>query len=106
MFSKLMKQVTVIAFASLIIIGGGKTVSAGTIPASIQRKYRKLVAPNVRSSLNIRAKASTSSAKVGTFKNGDIGTVISRGKTWTKIRSGSVKGYVASRYVLYGTDIY
>lgn len=106
MVSKWIKQVTFMVLACIFIVGGGVTVLADSVPASIEQKYRGLVAPNVRSSLNIRKKASTNSSKVGTFRNGDIGRVISKGDNWTKIRSGSVTGYVANQYVLYGTDIY
>lgn len=56
----------------------------------------------VSSYLNIRAEATTSSESIGRLYNGGGGTVISTGKEWTKIKSGSVTGYVNNEYIITG----
>lgn len=68
--------------------------------------YRGKAAPNVRSVLNIRKKKSTSSPVVGKFKKGSIGTVLKKGKEWSRIRSGKVTGYVKNEYLIWGSNIY
>ena len=68
--------------------------------------YRGKAAPNVRSVLNIRKKNSISSPVVGKFKKGNIGTVLKKGKEWSRIRSGKVTGYVKNEYLIWGSDIH
>lgn len=68
--------------------------------------YQGKAAPNVRSVLNIRKKKSTASPVVGKFKKGSIGTVIKKGKKWSKIRSGDVTGYVKNDYLVWGSEIH
>lgn len=68
--------------------------------------YRGKAAPNVRSVLNIRKKKSISSPVVGKFKKGNIGTVLKKGKEWSRIRSGKVTGYVKNEYLIWGSDIH
>ena len=68
--------------------------------------YKGKAAPNVRSVLNIRKKKSTSSPVVGKFKKGNIGTVLKKGKEWSRIRSGKVTGYVKNEYLIWGSSIH
>lgn len=68
--------------------------------------YRGKAVPNVRSVLNIRKKNSISSPVVGKFKKGNIGTVLKKGKEWSRIRSGKVTGYVKNEYLIWGSDIH
>lgn len=68
--------------------------------------YRGKAAPNVRSVLNIRKKKSISSPVVGKFKKGNIGTVLKKGKEWSRIRSGKVTGYVKNEYLIWGSNIH
>lgn len=60
----------------------------------------------MRSVLNIRKKKSISSPVVGKFKKGNIGTVLKKGKEWSRIRSGKVTGYVKNEYLIWGSDIH
>ena len=65
-------------------------------------KYDKMVIADVENSLNVREKASTDSKVVGQMKRGTAGTIVKKGKQWTKIKSGKVVGYVSNDYVLTG----
>lgn len=65
-------------------------------------KYDKMVIADVENSLNVREKASTDSKVVGQMKRGNAGTIVKKGKQWTKIKSGKVVGYVSNDYVLTG----
>ncbi|MBQ3665393.1 MAG: cell wall hydrolase [Lachnospiraceae bacterium] len=59
---------------------------------------------NIEECLNIRAAADENSDIVGKLYAGAGGTVLEKGDTWTKISSGSVEGYVATQYLLFGED--
>lgn len=59
---------------------------------------------NVDEYLNIRAAADENSDVVGKLYAGAGGTVIEKGIEWTKISSGSVEGYVATKYILFDAD--
>lgn len=54
--------------------------------------------------LNIRKAADKNSEIIGKLYVGSGGDVVKRGKKWTKISSGSVKGYVSSEYLLFDKD--
>ena len=75
-------------------------------PEYTSSTYQGKAAPDVRSVLNIRKKKSTSSLVVGKFKKGNIGTVLKKGREWTKIRSGKVTGYVKNDYLIWGNNIH
>ena len=53
----------------------------------------------VRSSLNLRQKASTSSKSLARMKNGTDVAVLERGSKWSKIQYGSKIGYVMNSYL-------
>ena len=57
---------------------------------------------NVSSSLNIRQSASTSSAIVGTLKNGQSFNIIGKSGGWYHIQVNGVTGYVSGEYVQEG----
>lgn len=59
---------------------------------------------NVDEYLNIRAAADENSDVLGKLYAGAGGTVIEKGTEWTKISSGSVEGYVATKYILFDAD--
>ena len=59
---------------------------------------------NVTEYLNIRAEASQDSQVVGKLYPGSGGDVLERGAEWTKISSGSVEGYVANQYIVFGAE--
>lgn len=67
-----------------------------------EAKTSNLAVAVVSSYLNIRAEATTSSESIGRLYNGGGGTVLSTGKEWTKIKSGSIKGYVNNEYIITG----
>lgn len=75
------------------------------IPVEAASKYQKMVVANVENSLNVREKASTNSTVVGKMKRGSVGTIVQKGAQWTKIKSGTVVGYVSNDYVLSGTKM-
>ncbi|MDS0526619.1 SH3 domain-containing protein [Clostridium sp. SHJSY1] len=54
---------------------------------------------NVTSYLNIRHSASTSSAVIGTLKNGDTFEIISNSNGWYNIKSQNAVGFIKSDYV-------
>jgi cell wall-associated NlpC family hydrolase len=64
--------------------------------------YTNLGIAVVNSSLNIRKKATTSSAVVGVMKNHAACEIISTSGSWSLVQSGSVKGYVYNKYLATG----
>ncbi len=54
---------------------------------------------NVNSSLRIRESASTSSAVIGTLRNGNTFDIISKSGGWYQINYNGTKGYVHGDYV-------
>ena len=52
----------------------------------------------------IRSEASKDSKAAGYLYRGEAVEVVFRGEKWTEIRSGSVKGFVKNRYLVYGPD--
>ena len=61
---------------------------------------------DVEDFLCIRKKADAESEILGKLYPTAVATVVKEGKTWTKIKSGSVKGYVKNEYLVFGTDAY
>ena len=51
--------------------------------------------------LNVRAKNSTEAEVVGKLYVGAGGEVLKKGKNWTKIKSGSVTGWVSTEYLVF-----
>ncbi len=54
------------------------------------------------SKLNVRKSASTSASIVGKMVAGSGATIVSKGDSWTKIKSGSVTGYISNKYYVSG----
>lgn len=54
---------------------------------------------NITTILNIRQSASTSSAVLGTLKNGATFDIVGKSGSWYNIKTGSIVGYVHSDYV-------
>lgn len=90
-------------FIGLYIIGVGLFCSIEVKADELQ--YEKMVIANVEQSLNIREKASTQGTIVGQMKRGSVGTILTKGKQWTKIKSGNVTGFVSNRYILTGSEM-
>ncbi len=70
------------------------------------KKWKNKLMAKVDDCLNIREASSEDSAVIGKLRKGDAAKVVKKGKTWTKIKSGSVTGYVKNEYCVYGTKAY
>lgn len=70
------------------------------------KKWKNKLMARVDDCLNIREAASEDSAVLGKLRKGDAAKVVKKGKTWTKIKSGSVAGYVKNEYCVYGAKAY
>lgn len=68
------------------------------------RMEKELTMANVQNALNIRAKASEESEKVGFLYKDCGGTILERENGWTKIKSGNVIGWAKDEYLLFGED--
>lgn len=71
-----------------------------------EQQWQDKVMADVEDSLSIRAKGNEKAKIVGKLYPTSVATVVKQGKDWTKIESGSVKGYVKSEYLLFGSDAY
>ena len=93
---------------------GDSTQTTATVKkeeTSIQLKpiyssYKGWAAPAVKSFLNVRSVSSSSGTVVGKLKKGSIAKVIKKGKKWSKVQSGKVRGYVYNEYLVWDKDIY
>lgn len=66
--------------------------------------YEGMFIADVEGYLNIRQEASEDSEIVGKLSKNAGGEVLENGDGWTKIRSGSVEGYVKTEYIILGTQ--
>lgn len=57
------------------------------------------------SKLNVRKSASTSASIVGKMVAGSAATIVSKGDSWTKIKSGSITGYISNKYYITGDAV-
>ena len=57
-----------------------------------------------KGSVNVREGAGTDSAIIGKLFEGGAADVVEKGEEWTKIVSGSVEGYIANEFLLYGKE--
>ena len=71
-----------------------------------EQEWQDKVMADVDDSLSIRAKGNADAEIVGKLYPTSVATVIKEGKTWTKIESGSVKGYVKNKDLVFGTEAY
>ena len=76
-----------------------------TLSAEEQEWQDKLMA-DVKDFLYVRAKADADSDIVGKLYKGDRALIKKQGSEWTKIASGSVKGYVKNEYCVVGQEAY
>ncbi len=76
-----------------------------TLTAEEKEWQDKLMA-DVKDFLYVRAEADADSEIVGKLYKGDRALVKKQGNEWTKITSGSVKGYVKNEYCVFGQDAY
>ena len=66
--------------------------------------YDKLVMANVEEAVNVRSEASEKSNLIGKFYKECGGEIIERKNGWTKIKTGSLTGWVKDTYLLFGND--
>ena len=59
---------------------------------------------NISDYLNIRSEANEEAEIVGKLYEGAGGDVLEKGEQWTKVRSGSVEGYVATSYLVFDKE--
>lgn len=76
-----------------------------TLSAEEQEWQDKLMA-DVKDFLYVRAKADADSDIVGKLYKGDRALIKKQGSEWTKIASGSVKGYVKNEYCVFAQEAY
>lgn len=76
-----------------------------TLTAEEQEWQDKLMA-DVKDFLYVRAKADADSEIVGKLYKGDRALVKKQGSEWTRIASGSVKGYVKNEYCVFAQEAY
>ncbi|MGN0384017.1 MAG: SH3 domain-containing protein [Eubacterium sp.] len=67
-------------------------------------EYDGLFMVNVDDYLSVRADAASDAEIIGKLYAGSGGTVIEEGEDWTKITSGNLTGYVATKYICIGKD--
>lgn len=67
-------------------------------------KTSKLAVAKVNDYVNVRKGAKESSEEVGKLYKGCVGTVVESKNGWTKIKSGSVTGYVKNSYLYLGKE--
>ncbi len=82
------------------------TTSEDEKAAKLEKEWQDKVMADVKDSLSVRAKADADSKLVGKLYPTSVATVIDQGKRWTKIKSGDVKGYVKTSYLIFGMDAY
>lgn len=70
------------------------------------KKWKNKLMADVDDCLNIRKAPSEDSQVLGKLRKGDAAKVLKKGKNWTKIKSGSVTGYVNNEYCVYGEKAY
>ncbi len=66
--------------------------------------YSNIAIAKVNDFVNVRAHASEDSEVVGKLYSNGAGTVLKKKGSWVKIESGSVVGYVKSKYVVIGDE--
>ncbi len=83
-----------------------KTEKKGEKKVSEAEKWANKLMADVSDRLNIRKSSNENSKIVGKLRKGDVATIIEKGKKWTKIKSGSVTGYVKNSYCVFGEKAY
>lgn len=73
------------------------------VESEVSEWDRRLIA-NVDAYLNIRIEPDGNAEIVGKLYSGSVGDILESGEEWTKIRSGSVEGYVKNLYCAFGAD--
>lgn len=81
-----------------------KSASTATVKEETSEYKDKAVA-DVKTNLNIRKSSTTNSEVIGKMQKGNMATILDKQEEWTKVKSGSVTGYVSNDYLVYEEDI-
>lgn len=102
-------SVATLAMTAVLLCQGGMiSVSAAKeaqTKTESEQTYEQQAVANVKTSLNIRKASGTDTEVIGKMEKGNIGSVLKKGKNWTKIKSGTVTGYVSNDYLIFGDEI-
>lgn len=83
--------------------GSGTQEKARTAAELIEGvDWNEMAAAKVKSYVNVRKKASQKSKVVGILQKGHAVKVVGTKGSWTKITSGKIKGYIKSKYLVFG----
>lgn len=88
---------------AVLLSSSSHTVPTSYTPSS--NAYDGLAVANVTDALNLRAEPSTDSEVLGTCYRGGGGRILEQRDGWTKIRSGSLEGWLKNDYLVFGQDI-
>lgn len=98
------KRTSILLTAFLIMLGC--FIYTGNTPlCEAASAYANIVTPNTKTYIYIRKSNSASSAKIGKFSKGDGATVLKKGTTWYKIKSGTITGYAKKKDLLSGKKL-
>ena len=67
-------------------------------------EWQDYAVANIEGSLRVRAEASTDAEIVGKLYPYAVAHVVERGEEWSKVESGSVSGYVANEFLMFGDE--
>lgn len=67
-------------------------------------EWQEYAVANIEGSLRVRAEASTDAEIVGKLYPYAVAHVVERGDEWSKVESGSVSGYVANEFLMFGDE--
>ena len=69
-----------------------------------EKAWKDNVMAKVEGALNVRVEPKQDAELAGKLQQGDLATVVEKGDTWTKIKSGNLEGYVNNEYCVFGVD--
>lgn len=75
-----------------------------TAPECEYPEWQEYAVANIEGSLRVRAEASTDAEIVGKLYPYAVAHVVERGDEWSKVESGSVSGYVANEFLMFGDE--
>lgn len=109
MIKHLKLTATTLALAAMLLMPITSLTSAETVSKTTQTetksKYTGKAVADVKTNLNIRKSPSKNADIIGKMEKGNLAQVLDKQEEWTKIKSGSVTGYVSNDYLVYGDDI-
>ena len=81
---------------SYVKVAGIVVTTTNTVTSTTGKKGQVV---NISTSLNIRQGASSSTAILGSLKNGNTFDIISKSGSWYNIKTGSIVGFISGDYV-------